>query len=221
VTARATRQYLPARLRRDWRLEEAGYWRLGGQPGRTEVVSGGEFSFRAADPVAPVSPDDANDLVIEGRMMPYDQWTEISSKSEGHFMERFRPGAFAKTMVERASQVRALFEHGIDSTFGRQVIASVDRMWEQPDGAYFRATLLDGLPPLLTNGIRRGLYGSSVRYRPVSSDRVRYPARSEYNPKGIPEVTVREAFLMEFSVTPFPAYPGATATAAARPAYAL
>jgi hypothetical protein len=55
------------------------------------------------------------------------------------------------------------------------------------------------------------LYGSSVRFEPLKQDRVRFPKRSEHNPEGIPEHTIREARIREFSVVSFPQYAGATA----------
>jgi len=63
----------------------------------------------------------------------------------------------------------------------------------------------------LLPGLRSGLYGSSVRFRTLAEDLNRHPARSSYNPDGIPERTIREARLFEFSVATFPAYAGATA----------
>jgi hypothetical protein len=60
-----------------------------------------------------------------------------------------------------------LFEHGMDAVLGRQAIAAIEEMGDEPDGAYYRARLLDGLPPLLVSGLRRGLYGSSVRFEPL------------------------------------------------------
>jgi HK97 family phage prohead protease len=166
-----------------------------------------ELVYRASEPASvQVSGD-----VVEGRMMPYDEWTEVRSSIEGHFMERFAPGSLAKTIAEQGDRVRALWEHGLDAMLGRSAIASVDEMREEADGAYFRATLLEGMPTLILSGIRRGLYGSSIRFRPIQVDRVKAPARSEHNPDGIEERTVREAFMKEFSITPFPQYAGATA----------
>lgn len=177
-----------------------------------ETMSGGELVYRATEP-SEMSLREEGDAapVLEGRMMPYDEWTEIRSTVEGHFMERFVPGSLAKTMQEQASRIRVLFEHGLDTVLGRQAIAQLDALRDEEDGAYYRAPLLDGLPPLLVSGLRRGLYGSSVRYRPVKWDRVRFPKRSEYNPEGIEERTVREGFLREMSVVTFPQYAGATA----------
>jgi HK97 family phage prohead protease len=150
--------------------------------------------------------------VLEGRMVPYGEWTEVRSRTEGHFLERFAAGSLiGNTIREQASRIRVLFEHGMDSVFGRQPIASVEEMRDEPDGAYYRARLLDGVPPLLVAGLRRGLYGSSVRFEPIEQDRVRHPTRSSHNPQGIPEHTVKRAKIREFSVVTFPQYAGATA----------
>lgn len=182
------------------------------EPEVHEEVSGGELVYRATEPAA-MHFVEAEDVapVLEGRMMPYGEWTEIKSRVEGHFLERFAPGALAKTMAERSDRIRVLFEHGLD-VLGGQTIAAIEEMREEPDGAYYRASLLDGLPNLLLAGLRRGLYGSSVRYGPVKLDRVRSPKRSEHNPEGLEERTVREGFVKEFSVTTFPQYAGATAS---------
>ena len=176
-----------------------------------ETLSGGEYAYRATEPEATHLRDDENGSpILEGRMMPYNEWTEINSSVEGHFMERFSPGSLAKTMNERMSRIRVLFEHGLDR-LGRQTIAGIEGFRDEPDGAYYRASLLDGLPPLLVSGLKRGLYGSSVRFKPVKWDRIRSPRRSEHNPEGLEERTVREGFVKELSVVTFPQYEGATA----------
>jgi HK97 family phage prohead protease len=179
-----------------------------------ETLTSGELVYRASEPASVhvvASKGDGDAIVVEGRMMPFDEWTEVRSSIEGHFMERFLPGSLSKTLAEQGHRVRALWEHGLDTVLGRQAIAAVDEMWEEADGAYFRSTLLEGLPKLLVSGIRKGLYGSSIRFRPIKYSRDPSPRRSEWNPQGIPEVTVREAFMKEFSITPFPQYAGATA----------
>jgi len=118
--------------------------------------------------------------VLEGRMVPYNEWTEVKSRAEGHFLERFAPGALvANTVSSTAKLIRVLFEHGMDTVFGRQPIASIEELRDEADGAYYRARLLDGVPPLLVAGLRRGLYGSSVRFEPIEQDRVRQnPAKT-------------------------------------------
>jgi hypothetical protein len=150
--------------------------------------------------------------VLEGRMVPYNEWTEVRSRTEGHFFERFAPGSTLASMTrDAARRIRVLFEHGTDAVFGRQSIATIEELREEADGAYYRARLLQGVPPLLVAGLRSGLYGSSVRFEPLEQDRVRYPARSAHNPEGIPEHTVKKARVREFSVVTFPQYAGATA----------
>lgn len=177
-----------------------------------ETMTGDELVYRASDPGHTVLRDgEDGSPILEGRMMPYEEWTQISSSVEGHFMERFAPGSLAKTMSEQKSRIRALFEHGLDSLLGRQAIAEIQSFDDREDGAYYRASLLDGLPPLILSGLRRGLYGSSIRFRPVKFDRVRSPQPSDHNPDGLPEVTIREGSIREVSVVTFPAYVGATA----------
>ena len=176
-----------------------------------ETLSGGELVYRATEPAAMSFREEEGATVIEGRMMPYGEWTEVRSRIEGHFLERFAAGSLAKTMVERATKIRAMWEHGLDNVLGRQTIADIDELRDEPDGAYYRATLLDGIPKLLVSGLRRGLYGSSVRFEPIKWDRARFPKRSEQNPLRLPEHTIREALVKEFSITPFPVYAGATA----------
>ena len=179
-----------------------------------ENVNGGELVYRATEPAALHLREEGDSPVLEGRMMPYGEWTTIHSLSENGgkpFLERFAPNSLAKTMQEQAERIRVLLEHGMDAVLGRQPIAAVEGFRDEQDGAYYRAGLLEGLPPLLVSGLRRGLYGSSVRFKPIKWDRVRSPERSEHNPEGLPEHTVREAFVKELSVVTFPAYIGATA----------
>lgn len=215
----STASYLPSRRRvvRDYLALPAGGYLPDSAPARLdwlgpapELMRGGGLVERAAEP-AKFSEVESGRPILEGRMIPYNEWTEVTSKVEGHFFERFVRGALVKTLGTRARQIRVLFEHGFDSVIGRQVIAAVEDLRDEPDGAYYRASLLDGLPPLLVSGLRRGLYGSSIRFGAIKWDKVRSPGRSAHNPDGIPEHTIREARLQEFSVVTFPQYAGATA----------
>jgi HK97 family phage prohead protease len=176
-----------------------------------ETLSGGELVYRELDSESlRFAQEDAAGPVLAGRMVPYGQWTEINSRIEGHFMERFAPGSLQKTMRERAQRIRVLFNHGKDF-LGEQAIAEFSNYEDREDGCYYEAELLRSVPDLLVEGLRRGLYGSSVKFRPVKGDRVRLPKRSEHNPEGIEERTYREAYVKEFSVVTFPAFEGATA----------
>jgi hypothetical protein len=47
-----------------------------------------------------------------GHFAVFNEWTEIDSMFEGHFLERIAPGAFKKTFREQ--QQKVLFQHGQD-----------------------------------------------------------------------------------------------------------
>jgi HK97 family phage prohead protease len=149
--------------------------------------------------------------IVEGRAMPYNEWTTINSPSEGRFLERFAPTAFASQVREGFGAVRVMFEHGEDKLLGRQIVAKLSSLTDLPDGLYFRAELLRGLPELVVAGIRANLYGTSVRFSPVETARERLPQRSAHNPLRLPESTILEARLREVSLVAFPAYRNATA----------
>jgi HK97 family phage prohead protease len=183
-----------------------------------EAMSGGEAEvesqtetalYRLSPPTLLVFRDEQEPL-LEGRVVPYEEWSEVDSIAEGHFMERFARGSFTKTLAEQADRVRVYFEHGKSKIFDSQPIAEMRETWEQPDGVYFRAALLDGLPELFLNGLRRGLYGASVGAKVIKLDRFRNVERSDYNPQGLEERTYKEVRAFDFSVTPRPHYASAS-----------
>lgn len=177
-----------------------------------ELVEGGNLAFRASSPDEMHFREEGDGAPeVFGRMMPYGEWAEIKSKVEGHFMESFARSSLAKSIREQASRIRLIFEHGEDATLGRQALGEFMDLNDQEDGAHYRASLLEGVPQLVISGLKRGLYGSSVLFEPIKWDRVRFPRRSEANPDGIEERTVREARVREISITAFPVYAGATA----------
>ena len=169
-----------------------------------------DINYRSAELVYREEPDGSGG-VLEGRMVPYDEWTEINSTLEGHFLERFRPGSLTKTLTERAHKLRVLFEHGFSPMLDVQPIADLEGVRDEDDGPYYRASLLEGLPPLIMAGLRPGLYGTSIGFRPIKVERNTKPKKSEHNPQGIEERSVTEASLRELSVVPSPAYEGAPA----------
>ena len=169
-----------------------------------------DINYRSAELVYREEPDGSGG-VLEGRMVPYDEWTEINSTLEGHFLERFRPGSLTKTLTERAHKLRVLFEHGFSPMLDVQPIAALESVREEDDGPYYRAGLFEGIPQLIMSGLRAAQYGTSIGFRPVKVERNRKPEKSEHNPEGIEERSVTEAHLRELSVVTFPAYEGATA----------
>jgi HK97 family phage major capsid protein/HK97 family phage prohead protease len=149
---------------------------------------------------------------LSGHFARFNEWTLIDSAYEGRFMERIAPGAFRTTFATKQNQLRILFQHGKDPAVGDKPIAVPTVLREDDEGAYYEADLLDGVPPLIVDGLRRGQYGSSFRFRVRAEDFRRKPKVSDHNPEALPERTIREAEVFEFGPVTFPAYAGATAT---------
>lgn len=166
------------------------------------------FELRAAD-------DTDKPTVMVVNFARFGEWTEIRSLIEGHFMERFAPGAFTKTIQEQGDRIRALFQHGQDPTIGKKPLGPIVSLREKDDGAWAEVELLDtDYVRELIPGMRSGLYGASFQFKPERVDVNKRPARSDDNPDGIPEVTVREARLRELGPVTFGQY--ATATTSIR-----
>lgn len=176
---------------------------------RDEVVR----ALPASADVINVSDEDGARPLLVGNLAVFDQWAEIDSALEGHFLERIAPGAFAKTIRENLPRIRALFHHGKDPNIGNKVLGPVVELAETDAGVQYKVDLLPTqYNEELRPGLIAGLYGTSFRARVVKAARNMRPARSAHNPDGIPEVTVHEFRLYEFGPTPLPVYEG-TATA--------
>jgi HK97 family phage prohead protease len=161
--------------------------------------------YRAAD-------DDSGLGTLVGHFAVFNQWTEINSIFEGHFMERIAPGAFGKTFVDQRDSMRVTFQHGKDPALGHKVLGPITELREDETGGYYEVPLLDtSYNRDLVPGLRAGLYGSSFTFRVVKEDFDTKAKRSVHNPDGIPERTVREAQVFEFGPVTYPAYANATA----------
>jgi phage head maturation protease len=167
--------------------------------------------YRIAPPSALIFRDDDGEQTVEGVVVPYNQWSEVDSVIEGHFMERFAPGSLRKSFSEGFARMKGYFEHGRSRLFDRTPIMELREAWETNEAAFFRANLLRGLPPWMIDGLRRGVYGVSLGAEEVKTDSVRYPKRSAHNPKGIEERTYKELRGYDISLTPSPHYAEATA----------
>ena len=153
--------------------------------------------------IAPEYREDAVAPRLVGYFARFGAFNEIDSHTEGRFMERIAPGAFAKTFTER--QPKVLFQHGKDPQVGDQPIAAPQVLREEAAGPYFEAELLDGVPPLIVSGLRAGQYGVSYRFQVVREDWDPAPRKSPDNPNGLPERTIREAKVFEYGPVTFPA----------------
>jgi HK97 family phage prohead protease len=150
--------------------------------------------------------------VLKTRFAVFNQWTEIDSYFEGRFLERIAPGAFKKTIRDSRDQIKVLFQHGRDFQVGDKPLGPIETLREEPDGPYAEVPLLDtSYNRDLIPGLEAGLYGASFRFQVMREDIVQNPKRSDYNPDGLPERTIKELRLAEFGPVTFPAYAGATA----------
>lgn len=159
------------------------------------------------------STDDTESLTMRGHFAVFNEWAEIDSLVEGHFLERFAPGAFAKTITDNRDRMQVLFDHGLDATIGRKPIGSIAVLEEDETGPYFEVALLPAtyVRENVLPGLEAGLFGSSFRFGVVNQKIERRPRRSAHNPNGLAERTITEARVREFGPTPFPVYAGATA----------
>lgn len=146
---------------------------------------------------------------LHGLGAVYDEWTEINSRFEGHFMERFAPGSFSKTIREGKDRIRCLFHHGQDPNIGVKPLGTITSLGEAGRGVEYDVELFNAdYVRSLVPGLEAGVYGSSFRFGIVKKDDER---KRVSNGKGLLERTIREASMRELGPTPFPAYPGTSA----------
>jgi hypothetical protein len=141
----------------------------------------------------------------------FNTWYEIDSWFEGQFLERTMAGSFKKTIRENGANVKVLFDHGMDYQIGNKVLGAIESLSETPDGPHAEVPLLDtSYNRDLLPGLEAGLYGSSFRFRVIKEEWNDDPGTSDYNPKGLPERSIKEVKLMEFGPVTFPANPDST-----------
>lgn len=162
--------------------------------------------------------DDDRLATMEVRFSMFDIWYEIDSWWEGRFLERTARGAFRKTIREHNSRkaesagVKVLFNHGHDFHIGDKLLGGIEALTEEPDSPLGVVALDDtSYNRDLLPGLRRGGYGSSFMFRVVKDSWDKEPPKSEHNPEGLPERTIREVRLFEFGPVTWPANPDATA----------
>lgn len=162
--------------------------------------------YRDAD-----SPDDGIGLMT-GEFARFNEWTEINSAWEGHFLERVAPSAFDKTFAENGKNIRVLYDHGHDPSVGNKPLGPIRDLRSTDSGAYYEVPLFDtSYNRDLLPALKAGQLGASFRFKVVREEFNKSPERGSHNPNGLPERTIVEAKVMEFGPVTFPAYAGATA----------
>lgn len=154
------------------------------------------------------SADDGIGLMT-GHFSTFNDWYEVNSFIEGHFLERVASSAFKKTVAESRSTMKTLYDHGQDPSIGNKVLGPIRDL--EPN-ARFGVPLFDtSYNRDLLPGLKAGVYGSSFRFSVDKDVWDHTPTRSDSNPDGIPERTITEARVYEFGPVTFPANPNATA----------
>jgi len=158
--------------------------------------------------------------MLVGQFASYSNWNEIRSRSEARdmglrgdrYMEKVLPGAFKKTLTERAGQIKVLFNHGTDPSIGKKPLGKIVNVTERDEGPAYEVKLYDtsyvrDLLPALSDG----QFGSSYRSDLVKGRLRKRPSKTDFNPDGLPEATVSEIRLKEIGPVTFPAEMRATA----------
>lgn len=144
--------------------------------------------------------------VLFGHAAVFNSWTEIDSTWEGHFRERFAPGAFNRTLAERGHRVKALYDHGHDPTIGNKPLGPFRALREDGTGLWYEVELLstDYNRDFVIPAAEAGVLGASLRFRSVKEE-------WDDDTDDLPERTIRDAELYELGPVTFPAYEAATA----------
>lgn len=162
-----------------------------------------------AEPIA--TDGDGAMPVMRGRFSTFDDWYEVDSYIEGHFLESVAPSAFQRTVTEQRSQMKVLYDHGQDPYIGNKVLGPIEELGE--DARYVVPLRDTSYNRDLAPGLKGGDYGSSFRFEVLADEWEHEPKPSKRNPAGIPERTITEARVFEFGPVTFPANPKATVSA--------
>lgn len=156
--------------------------------------------------------------LMDVRFSPFDAWYRIDSWWEGTFLERTMRGAFKRTFDAHRSastpggKIKTLFNHGADFHIGDKLLGDIEEVAEDPDAARTTVWLWDtSYNRDLLPGLRSGAYGSSFMFQVIRDEWNEEPDRTDANPDGIPERTIKEARVLEAGPVTWPANPAATA----------
>lgn len=197
-------------------------WDESGAEGRSDFKlpfsEGGPVSRSILPGPGFVEPQQAGQRAhLVGTFAPYDEWAEINSSLEGHFMERHSQSAWQRSLQENTVKpyLQVLFHHGEHAQTGVLPLGDIEHLEVGQRAVRYDVSLFDETDYVqrLLPAMRAGKFGTSWTFHPVKGkfDVEQRPKRSNYNPQGIPEVTHHEIRMVEFGPCMFPAYAGATA----------
>jgi HK97 family phage prohead protease len=158
--------------------------------------------------------DEGDGRTLFGHFSVFDSWYEVNSAWEGRFLERIRPGAFARTLSERGSQIKALYDHGADPQLGNKPLGTFTELREDETGGYYEIGLIDTdyNRDFIIPAAKAGLLGASFRFRVAGESWDDHAKASEHNPHGLPERSITDADVFELGPVTFPASAAASAS---------
>jgi phage head maturation protease len=137
-------------------------------------------------------------------------WYEINNRAEGRFLESVAKGSLARSF-ERPSAIKVLLEHGHDH-IGNRPLGVTESLREDDYGARYAARLFDvDYVRSLVPALAAGQYSSSWRFSVQDESYDPKPARTAFNPTGLPQRVIRDASVKEYGPCLFGASPTATA----------
>ena len=156
--------------------------------------------------------------ILTGEFARFNEWTEISSLYEGHFLERIAPGAFDDTLANDLDRVKVLFDHGHDPSLGNKPLGTIRSVEPTDTGVAYEVALIetDYNREFIIPAADAGLLGASFRMRIRAETENRPTEPADHNPMMLPERTIEAIDLYEFGPVTFPAYQGATASMRSR-----
>jgi phage head maturation protease len=60
---------------------------------------------------------------LYGQFASFQEWAEIDSVAEGHYLERMAPSVFENSIAEDRDRIRCLYHHGLGPFFALRLSA--------------------------------------------------------------------------------------------------
>jgi hypothetical protein len=170
---------------------------------------------RMGDDVVQLRDSGVDGRTLFGHFAVFNQWAEINSVREGHFLEQLDPNVFTRSFTDNRYRIKVLYDHGKDPQLGNKPLGPLQELRADDIGGYYEVDLID-TPynnDFVIPAARAGLLGASFRFSvPPGGDKYdKRPKRSDHNPQGLPERTITDVDLFELGPVTWPAYEGATA----------
>lgn len=151
---------------------------------------------------------------VVGYPVVFNTWTEIDSW-DGPFLERVDPKAANRTLKNNFDQIQFMFNHGFNFALEQTPIGKYRSIVPDEKGAYAEARLVPaGVNEMIDTVAElidmRAIHGQSFRFSVTREEWNDDPGPSAWNPRGIPERTIKEFRWYESGPVTYPAYQATT-----------